>query len=166
MDPWFKNVCNSLEAQHGYGWKNKLANIVGVSPSNVQSWIKAGKVPPAVATAIKQHEDIERLTSELAHYRNVSSHVNFNQSSDLPYEILERKEEFLVKCASFKAFEDAKKWQLLEKLTFETFGAIDALEDTDYDSGDGEFGDTHDPIFLKHIENLKKLKSIFLLPTQ
>ena len=61
QDDWFSRYCVELERSVGRGWKRRLAEKVGVSESNVQTWLKSGRVPPAVRTAIELHDEVQRL---------------------------------------------------------------------------------------------------------
>lgn len=70
MDVWFKDTCRDLENRYGRGWKRRLAELVGVSDSNVQSWIKVGRVPPAVRSAIENAERVRELEQELENHED------------------------------------------------------------------------------------------------
>jgi predicted transcriptional regulator len=64
---WFVEMCIEMEALHGErGWKRRLAEMLGVSDSNVQNWIRAGDAPPIVRTAYEAKEEVRELESELA----------------------------------------------------------------------------------------------------
>jgi hypothetical protein len=61
---WFANYCAEMEAANGRGWKRRLAEKVGVSESNVQTWLKSGRVPPAVHRAIMLSDRIDELNRD------------------------------------------------------------------------------------------------------
>lgn len=68
---WFKEMCNEMEATHGErGWKRRLAEMLGVSDSNVQNWIRVGDAPPIVRTAYEAVERTRELESELQEREN------------------------------------------------------------------------------------------------
>lgn len=93
-EEWFKAVCEEFENQYGFGWKKKLADVVGVSASNVQSWIKAGRVPPAVATAITKNEEIEDLKRELSILNINSKEIIIHFKGEyLPYKVAVKNEK-------------------------------------------------------------------------
>lgn len=88
MDEWFKAKCEELRDEHGdHGWKRRLAELVGVSDSNVQSWIKAGKVPPAVHTAIEYAKTIDELKAEIGKFR--SETLSIEETPDGKFRVLE-----------------------------------------------------------------------------
>jgi len=64
---WFQDMCEEMEAIHGErGWKRRLAEMLGVSDSNVQNWIRAGSAPPIVRTAYEAKLLIAELQQQLA----------------------------------------------------------------------------------------------------
>ncbi len=65
-DPWFFAICEAMESNIGRGWKRQLADKVGVSESNVQVWLKSGRVPAAVRRAIELSDEVGRLGEELS----------------------------------------------------------------------------------------------------
>lgn len=63
---WFAEMCADMEARHGErGWKRRLAEMLGVSDSNVQNWIRAGSAPPIVRTAFEAKQKARALEGEL-----------------------------------------------------------------------------------------------------
>nr|WP_319512779.1 hypothetical protein [uncultured Cohaesibacter sp.] len=60
-EEWFKRYCENMEQEFGRGWKRRLAQKVGVGESNVQAWIKSGRVPPAVRKAITLSDELVAL---------------------------------------------------------------------------------------------------------
>lgn len=63
---WFATYCAEMEGKIGRGWKRRLAEKVGVSESNVQTWLRSGRVPPAVQRAILLNDELEELKMESA----------------------------------------------------------------------------------------------------
>jgi hypothetical protein len=64
---WFQDMCDEMEMIHGErGWKRRLAEMLGVSDSNIQNWIRAGSAPPIVKTAYEAKREIEDLGREIA----------------------------------------------------------------------------------------------------
>ncbi|MEY9772106.1 hypothetical protein ABIA14_004447 [Sinorhizobium fredii] len=61
---WFLRYCHDLEEAVGRGWKRRLAAKVGVAETNVQTWLKSGRVPPAVRRAITLSDELEELKRE------------------------------------------------------------------------------------------------------
>ena len=61
---WFQGYCENMEQELGRGWKRRLAQKVGVGESNVQAWIKSGRVPPAVRKAITLADELANLREE------------------------------------------------------------------------------------------------------
>lgn len=67
---WFVEMCAEMEARHGErGWKRRLAEMLGVSDSNVQNWIRAGSVPPIVRTAYEAKQEVQDLERELKRFQ-------------------------------------------------------------------------------------------------
>lgn len=63
---WFEEMCAEMQARHGErGWKRRLAEMLGVSDSNVQNWIRAGDAPPLVRTAYEAIDENRDLRAEL-----------------------------------------------------------------------------------------------------
>jgi hypothetical protein len=63
---WFEDMCKEMEATHGErGWKRRLAEMLGVSDSNVQNWIRVGDAPPIVRAAYEAKERVLELEEEL-----------------------------------------------------------------------------------------------------
>ncbi len=63
-EEWFRRYCRDLEEDVGRGWKRRLAEKVGVAETNVQTWLKSGRVPPAVRRAITLSDELEKLKRE------------------------------------------------------------------------------------------------------
>lgn len=61
---WFLQYCQELEEAVGRGWKRRLAEKVGVAETNVQTWLKSGRVPPAVRRAITLADRLEEVEQE------------------------------------------------------------------------------------------------------
>lgn len=66
---WFSEMCVEMEKTHGErGWKRRLAEMLGVSDSNVQNWIRVGDAPPIVRTAFEAKERVRELEVELTEH--------------------------------------------------------------------------------------------------
>lgn len=64
---WFLEMCEEMESRHGErGWKRRLAEMLGVSDSNVQNWIRVGDAPPIVRTAFEAKQALLDAENELA----------------------------------------------------------------------------------------------------
>lgn len=70
-EEWFLGYCHDLEEAVGRGWKRRLAEKVGVAETNVQTWLKSGRVPPAVRQAITLADELEDLKREHAHLESL-----------------------------------------------------------------------------------------------
>lgn len=63
---WFVEMCEGMKLRHGeHGWKRRLAEMLGVSDSNVQNWIRAGTAPPIVKTAYEATQRVQELEDDL-----------------------------------------------------------------------------------------------------
>lgn len=152
MDIWFKLICDNLEVEHGYGWKQKLAEIVGVSSSNVQSWIKAGRVPPAVKTAIVLYQKIEYLEAKIKILdNNKDLMIAEVRDSEFPFQVLQfnEEDEILIPISGHKKKSEAQLWRISKLLLEAAHGMVFSLEDSD--------GDLLDPSFLRHKHTLTSL---------
>lgn len=68
---WFADMCREMQSTHGErGWKRRLAQMLGVSDSNVQNWVRAGDAPPIVRTAYEAVERTRELEGELREREN------------------------------------------------------------------------------------------------
>jgi hypothetical protein len=70
-EEWFLRYCHNLEEEVGRGWKRRLAEKVGVAETNVQTWLKSGRVPPAVRRAITLADELESLKREHEQLRSI-----------------------------------------------------------------------------------------------
>lgn len=107
MDKWFGEKCRELEEEHGRGWKRRLAEMVGVSDSNVQSWIKAGSVPPAVRTAIEKAQYAAELEAEIGRFRSERHLIAEIAENDFHLLELSASTGRYIPHATFRRVEDA-----------------------------------------------------------
>jgi predicted transcriptional regulator len=68
---WFDEMCDEMRGRYGErGWKRRLAEMLGVSDSNVQNWIRAGDAPPIVRTAYEAIDENHDLRKDLEDREN------------------------------------------------------------------------------------------------
>lgn len=59
-------MCREMEESYGErGWKRRMAEMLGVSDSNVQNWVRVGDAPPIVRTAFEAKQKMQELEQEL-----------------------------------------------------------------------------------------------------
>ncbi|VAV92834.1 hypothetical protein MNBD_ALPHA02-620 [hydrothermal vent metagenome] len=88
QDPWLRKLCEEYNEKHGRGWKRILASELGIHETNIQNWLRSGKVPAVIKALVERNKDlkncdeeIRKLEDDLSKFKNSPIIISNNDGS-------------------------------------------------------------------------------------